>query len=137
MKKFALTLLVASSLGQAIAAPNYTAGVVEYINSTQATAAQKVKAEYLVNSIARIYQEPWQQNQSVFNSISEDISISLSCYLYEIENYNKSGGEALLDEIQALMTDTNAKKSSYLSFMKQDMKTEHSKKDKGICAALV
>lgn len=114
-----------------------TTQIIKYIHSTPASKDQKIKAEYLVNSISRIFTEKWKKNTNTFKSISDDISISLSCYMHVSENDISSVGIELVDEIQTIMLDTQAKKQAYLAFMQQDMKVNHTRRDNSICEALV
>lgn len=111
--------------------------VVTYVNSTSLPESMQVKAEYLIHSLERIYNEDWRNNEDTFKNISDDISISLSCYLYESEKYNRDTKLELIDEIQTLMTSTRYSKSLFDGFMKKDMQSNHEIKDKSICSALV
>lgn len=111
--------------------------VVTYVNSTRLPESMQVKAEYLIHSLARIYNEDWRNNESTFKNISDDISISLSCYLHEAEKHNTDTKLELVDEIQALMTSTRYSKSLFDGFMKKDMQSNHEIKDKSICSALI
>ncbi|MCY9861263.1 hypothetical protein OTK49_01880 [Vibrio coralliirubri] len=138
MNKYLLMIAALSAPLIANASPIPQANdVVTYINSTHIPREMQVKAEYLIYSLARIYKEDWNNNAKTFENISDDISISLSCYLYEAEKHNQDTKLLLIDEIQTLMTSTRYSKSLYDAFMKKDMQRQHEVKEKSICSALI
>ncbi|ELP5899916.1 hypothetical protein QTV49_001833 [Vibrio vulnificus] len=135
-----IIVAVASSLIMTQAAHSsdeYSSGVVEYIQTTIYPEALKVKAEYLVHSISRIFSEDWRNKKDTFLSISDDISISLSCYIHESGKTGFDKELNLVDEIQTLMTSSPRRKGLYEGFMNADMQREHSMKDESICSALI
>lgn len=131
---FASTIMLTQA---AHSSDEYSNGVIEYIGTTIYPEPMKVKAEYLVHSISRIFSEDWRNRKDTFLSISDDISISLSCYIHESEKAGFDKDLNLVDEIQTLMTSSPRRKSLYEGFMKADMQREHSMKDESICSALV
>lgn len=135
-----ILVAVASSIMMTQAAHSsdeYSNGVIEYIETTIYPDPMKVKAEYLVHSISRIFSEDWRNKKDTFLSISDDISISLSCYIHESENAGFDKDLNLVDEIQTLLTSSPRRKSLYEGFMNADMQREHSMKDESICSALI
>lgn len=138
LRKLTIMAVAASALTSQIAySDEYSNGVVDYIGTRPYPHQMKVKAEYLVHSMSRIFSEEWRDNKDIFLSISDDISISLSCYIHETERSGIDKGLGLVDEIQALMTSSPRRKELYEGFMKADMQREHSIKDESICSALI
>lgn len=111
-------------------------GVIQYIKNSSYDEQLKIKAEYLTYSLSRIFNEAWDKNQKLFEAISNDINISLSCYMYKTEELGIDGDLQLVDEVQLLMTNTNESKRRYQAFMAKDMASEHKRSSETICKAL-
>ncbi|KDM91010.1 hypothetical protein [Photobacterium galatheae] len=138
VKKIILSFAFSASILLPFAhADEYTEGVIRYVSGTLYTKDIKVKAEYLIHSISRIFIENWINDKEAFQSISDDINISLSCYIYETQKAGVDRELNLVDEIQTLMTDSHRTKSLYHQFMKLDMQSNHIMKEKTICSALI
>ena len=109
---------------------------INYINSTKYPEELKIKAEYLVQSLNRINSENWNNQSKVFDSISKDISISLSCYIHASKRLSADTELDLISEIQMLMSDDNTN-IQYIKFMERDMPITHKISSDSICAALL
>jgi len=130
---FALTLLPLPSVADSTDADS----VIEYVNSLGVNHNIAVKSEYVIRAIDRVLSEDWlpNENSQPFRSISDDMDLSVACFLEDAKKYRVS--EELLNDIQELMINTPNKRTIYRLFVDVDLETKNKKPNIKMCRTLV
>ncbi|CAH7183896.1 hypothetical protein [Vibrio alginolyticus] len=129
----ALTLLPLPSVADSTDADS----VIEYVNSLGVNDNIAVKSEYVIRAIDRVLSENWlpNENSQPFRSISDDMDLSVACFLEDAKKYRVS--EELLNDIQELMINTPNKRTIYRLFVDVDLETKNKKPNIKMCRTLV
>ncbi|MGR5555836.1 hypothetical protein ACQKQC_05980 [Vibrio fortis] len=129
----ALTLLPLPSVADSTDADS----VIEYVNSLGVNDNIAVKSEYVIRAIDRVLSENWlpNENSQPFRSISDDMDLSVACFLEDAKKYRVS--EELLNDIQELMINTPNKRTIYRLFVDVDLETKNKKPNLKMCRTLV
>ena len=128
----ALTLLPLPSVADSTDADS----VIEYVNSLGVNDNIAVKSEYVIRAIDRVLSENWlpNENSQPFRSISDDMDLSVACFLEDAKKYRVS--EELLNDIQELMINTPNKRTIYRLFVDVDLETKNKKPNIKMCRTL-
>ncbi|ELP6119336.1 TPA: hypothetical protein I7730_01020 [Vibrio vulnificus] len=111
--------------------------VIEYVSSLGVSEKVAVKSEYVIRAIDRVLSESWlpDENSQLFRSISDDLDLSVACFLEDAKKYRVS--DELLNDIQELMLNTPNKRSIYRLFVDVDLESKNKTPNTKMCRTLV